>query len=109
MKDLDKVLKKIYNGIGNSYLTKNFDTGPFEFNVNFRRGDRDEDLQDYIVEVYSVPDLPKSFMYKEKNKEGMNGIHISVLKKKFKEYIEYIDPTFGKFGKTIGIKFMNVK
>jgi hypothetical protein len=106
MKDLDKILEKIYNRIGNSYLTNNFDTGPFEFKVNIRKGDGDEDLQDYIVEVYSVPDLPESFKYKGNNKEG---IHISVLKKKFREYIGYVDPTFGEFRKTIGIKFMNLK
>ena len=106
MKDLGKVLEKIYNRIGNSYLTDNFDTGPFKFKVNIRRGDREEDLQDYIVEVYSVPDLPESFKYKGNNKEG---IHISALKNKFKEYIGYVDSTFGGFRKTIGIKFMNVK
>lgn len=106
---MDRILEKIYNRLGNSYLSDKFDVGPFEFKVNFRRGDRDEDLQDYIVEVYSVPDVPESFMYKGGGKDGISGIHISVLKSKFKEYIGYIDPTFGEFRKTIGIKFMNVK
>lgn len=109
MEHFDKVLEKMYNRLGNSYLTKNFDTEPFEFKVNIRKGDREEDLQDYIVEVYSIPDMPKSFKYKSGKGNGFQGIDISILKKKFKEYIEYVDPFIGKFGKTVGIKFMNVK
>jgi len=106
MKNLDKILEKIYNSLGNSYLTENFDTGPFEFRVNVRRGDREDDLQNYIVEVYSVPDLPQSFIYKNDSKTG---IHISKLNNKFEEYIKYVDTSFGEFRKTIGIRFMNVK
>jgi len=106
MKSLDKVLERIYNTLGNFYLTDNFDTDTFEFKVNIRKGDRDDDLQDYIVEVYSVPDLPESFMYKDSNNSG---IHISRLGHEFKELIKYVDSSFGEFRKTIGIKFMNVK
>lgn len=106
MKDLDKILEKLYNRLGNSYLTKNFDTTPFEFKVKIRKGDRDDDLQNYIVEVYSVPDLPQTFRYKSDKK---NGIHISVLGNRFKEYIGYVDTSFGGFGKTVGINFMNRK
>lgn len=106
MKDINKVLEKLYNTLGNDYLTSKFDTEPFEFKVNVRKSKDVHDLQDYIVEVYSVPDMPESFMYKS---DKRNGIHISVLKNKFKNYIRYIDSSFGEFRRTIGIKFMNVK
>jgi hypothetical protein len=106
MKNLDKILEKLYNTLGNLYLTENFDTEPFEFTVKIRRGDRNDDLQDYIVEVYSVPELPERFTYKSNSK---NGIHISVLRGKFKEYLQYVDTTFGDFRKTVGIDFMNRK
>jgi hypothetical protein len=45
MKNLDIILEKMYNTLGNSYLTKNFDTEPFEFKVNVRKGTYDNDLQ----------------------------------------------------------------
>lgn len=111
MKNLDRILEKMYNTMGNKYLIDNFDTGPFEFRVNVRRGDRDDDLQDYIVEVYSTPEVPRSFRYKPDNENKIGhrvGIDISVLGHKFKEYASYVDPSFGKFRKTIGVKFMNV-
>ena len=106
MKNLDKVLEKLFNTLGNSYLTENFNTEPFEFKVKVRSGNREDDLQDYIVEVYSVPELPESFMYKSDDK---NGIHISVLRNKFKDYLQYVDTTFGDFRKTVGVNFMNRK
>lgn len=112
MKDLEKALDRIYNRFGNKYLTDNFDTEPFEFKVRIRKGYRSEnynDFDDYIVEVYSVPDMPESFEYKGGKRDGNDGIHISVLKHKFKEYIGYIDSSFGEFRKTVGIKFMNAK
>jgi hypothetical protein len=105
MKELSKILEKLYNTLGNSYLTENFDTEPFKFKVNVRKGDRDEDLTGYVVEVYSVPNLPATFRYKGNEKEG---IHISVLRTKFKSFIPYIDSNFGRFGRTIGVRFMNV-
>ena len=106
MKNLSKSLERLYNVLGNNYLTDNFDTGPFDFKVNIRKAKDDNDLQNYIVEIYSVPELPEAFWRKSDKK---NGIHISALKNKFKEYIGYVDSSFGGFGKTIGIKFMNVK
>ena len=74
--------------------------------VRSRKSKYDNDLQDYIVEVYSTPDLPKSFMYKGDEK---NGIHLSKLNSVFKGYVKYVDSSFGQFRKTIGIKFMDVK
>ena len=106
MKNLEKVLEKLYNTLGNSYLTENFETGPFEFKVKIRKG-TGGDLKDYIVEVYSFPDVPSTFKYKLKS--PYHGIHLSTLQHKFKDYIEYVDSSFGGFGKTISVKFMNVK
>jgi hypothetical protein len=107
MEHLNKILEKLYNKLGNDYLTKHFDVEPFEFKVNVRKSNYgDDELYNYIVEVYSTPDLPESFMYKGDKK---NGIHISILKHLFKEYIKYIDSSFGQFGKTIGVRFMNVQ
>jgi len=108
MDNVNKILGKLFNTLGNAYLTKNFQTGPFEFKVNFRKSE-DDDLQDYIIEVYSIPDIPRRFTYKPSKKNDLDGIHISVLKHKFREYIKYVDPTFGEFRKTVGVKFMNVK
>lgn len=109
MKNLDKVLEKIYNTLGNEYLTDNFDTEPFKFKVRIRRGNREDDFHSYIIEIYSVPDMPDSFYYKGGKRDGNDGIDISVFKYKLKELIGYIDTSFGGFGRTLGIKFMNKK
>ena len=106
MKNFDKILNKIYNVLGNSYLTDNFETEPFEFDVKIRKGDGEDDLYNYIVEVYSVPDLPNSFMYKD---NPNSGIHLSKLNYEFKKYIGFVDTSFGGFGRTVGVNFMNVK
>lgn len=109
MKDLDKKLEKVYNTLGNKYITDNFISEPFEFSVKIRRGDREEDLQDYIIEVYCIPDMPNGFTYKPGKSEYMDGIHISVLKREFLDYIKYVDSSFGRGGRSLGIRFMNGK
>ena len=106
MENFNKVLEKLYNTLGNEYLKDNFDTKPFEFKVNIRKGDNN-DLQDYIIEVYSIPHMPKAFKYKSGKGNGFHGIDISVFKRKLKEFIKYVDSSFGQFGRTYGIKFMN--
>jgi hypothetical protein len=107
MEHLNKILEKLYNTLGNDYLTDNFDVEPFEFKVNVRKSDYgDDELYNYIVEVYSTPDLPKSFMYKG---DEQNGIDISKLTYVFKGYVKYVDSSFGQFGKTMGVRFMNVQ
>lgn len=105
--ELSNILEKLYNKLGNKYLTDNFVTEPFEFKVNVIY-DRDNDMYDYIVKVYSNPDIPDSFYYKPEIKEEkrMDGIHISVLKSKFKEYIQYVEPSSKRH---YGIEFMNKK
>ena len=109
MKNLNTILEKIYNTLGNKYITDNFDSEPFEFKVNIRSGNRDDDFErDFVIEIYSIPDMPNGFTYKP-GKSEYNGIHISLLKREFLDYIKYVDSSFGGFRKTIGIKFMNVK
>lgn len=109
MKNLNNVFEKVFNTLGNKYLTDNFDTEPFEFKVKIRKGNREEDLQDYILEVHSVPDMPDSFLYKSGKRNGSDGIDISVFKHQLKEFIKYVDTSFGGFARTIGIRFMNRK
>lgn len=106
---LSNVLEKIYNTLGNKYLTDNFITDPFEFKVKVRYG-TDEDYYNYIIEVYSVPNIPQSFYYKPEVKKRDNkqadGIDITVLAYEFKNMIEYVD---GSYKTGTGIKFMNKK
>lgn len=103
---LSNILEKVYNKLGNKYLTDNFITEPFEFKVKVRY-DRDDEYYDYIVDVYSTPDIPKSFEYKPEIRERKktDGIHISVLKNEFKEMIEYVDDSFSK--RIYGVNFVN--
>ena len=109
MKNLDKVLEKIYNKLGNQYLIDNFGVEPFEFKVKIRKAHRDDVSNDYIIEIYSVPDMPDSFDYKSGKRNGSDGIDISVFKHKLRELIKYVDTSFGEFGKYVGIRFMNRK
>ena len=105
MSELSSKLEKMYNLLGNKYLTDNFITQPFDFKVKVVYGD-EYDYFDYKVEVYSIPDIPKSFMYKpevKKNKVA-DGIDISVLKNEFKNYINYLGL---KNSSIYGIEFMN--
>lgn len=105
--ELSNALEKLYNSVGNRYLTSNFITEPFEFKVNVIY-DRDNEMYDYIIKVYSAPDIPEDFFYKPEVKEEKNtdGIHISVLKTKFKELIQYVEPNSKRY---YGIEFMNKK
>lgn len=106
---LSEILEKVYNTLGNKYLTNNFITEPFEFKVKIIY-DRDNPYYDYEIQVYSIPDIPKSFFYKpevkEEKKAWADGIDISVLANEFKQYIQYVDPTSKRY---YGFKFMNRK
>jgi hypothetical protein len=104
---LSNVLGKIYNTLGNKYLTDNFITEPFEFKVKVRYG-TDEEYYRYVIEVYSVPDIPRSFWYKPEvieNKRA-DGIDITVLAYEFRNMLEYVD---GSYKTGAGFKFMNRK
>lgn len=105
LKQLSAALSSLYNTVGNKWLTDNFETKPFDFRVFVRKGDND-DLTDYVVEVYSDRPIPKAMNYKDKSKP-VHGIHYSVVQHKFKELAEYID-TFGDFRKTLGVKLMDL-
>lgn len=104
---LSEILEKVYNTLGNKYLTSNFITEPFDFKVKVVYN-RDNPYCDYEIQVYSTPDIPDQFFYKPeiKEKKGLDGIHISVLAHEFKDYIKYIDPTSKMY---FGIRFMNEK
>jgi len=106
-KEISSALEKIYNTMGNNYLTSNFITEPFEFKVNFVRTPEDESLWDYVIRVESTPKMPESLEYRnKKTPNGVDGVHKSVVQHNFKKYIYYIDPTFGSFRKTVGLVFV---
>ena len=71
--ELSNILTKLYNKLGNKYITDNFITDPFEFKVKVRYGDPYEYYK-YYVDVYSIPDIPEFLKYtpelrKEKKKD----------------------------------------
>lgn len=107
LKLFSEQLSKIFNTLGNDWLVENFITEPFDMNVVVRKGGTD-DLRDYEVEIYTDRTLPHTFEYREGIKPHYYGAHISKIQSYFKELLDYIDPTFGVFRKTIGVKFMDV-
>ena len=83
---LSTMLEKLYNKLGNRYLTKNFITEPFEFEVKLRY-DRDDEFFDYIIEIYSNPPMPQMLDYRPEDKEEKNKLfnaieHFPCIKKK---------------------------
>lgn len=107
MKLSPKTIEKIFNTIGNEYLVSNFETEPFEFKVNIRRGGND-DLYDYIVEINSTPAIPEILKYRPEIGKRADGAHINFIRNEFKNFIRYVDSSFGSFGNTMGIEFMNI-
>lgn len=107
---LSKSLTTIYNKLGNDWITENFESEPFDFRVYVRRGDRGDDLQDYIIEVYTEKPFPDTLLYKPERKKNnwVDQVHYSVVIQKFKELANYVD-TFGSLGKTLGVKLMDLK
>ena len=102
---LSIILTKLFNNLGNKYLTDNFVTEPFEFKVNVRYGDRGES-HGFVVDIHSKPDMPESFNYKPeiKKEKIVHGIDISVLKYEFRKMIEY---TGFKYVDNTRINFVN--
>ena len=104
---LSTILEKLYNKLGNRYLTKNFITEPFEFEVKIKY-DRNNNTYDYIIEVYSNPPMPQILEYRPEVKEEKNkttdGVHISVIRSEFIKMFEYLDINM----KYVGVAFMNV-
>lgn len=109
LSQLSLTLEKLYNTLGNEYITQNFESEPFEFKVHVRNGVGESDIFDYVVEVSADREIPRSFKYKENapEKGWADGVDISKLKHVFKEYIKYVVPHFGKFRSTFGVKFIN--
>lgn len=108
---LSTILEKLYNKLGNRYLTKNFITEPFEFEVNLKY-DRDDEFFDYIIEIYSKPPMPQTLEYRPEVKEEKNktsdGVHISVIRGEFKKMFEYIE-TNNYNKRYVGVVFMNTE
>jgi hypothetical protein len=104
---ISSVLEKLYNTLGNKYLTTNFITEPFEFEVKIRYGN-EQDYYDYIIEVYSNPPMPDSLQYRPEIKKQQNkkadGVHISVIIGEFKKIFDYVDINNKRH---IGVNFMN--
>jgi len=105
LNELSATVEKLYNKLGNRYLTKNFFTEPFEFEVKIRH-DKNNDMYAYIIEVHSNPPMPESLYYrpevKEEKKITSDGVHISVIRSEFKKMFEYL----GTNMKYVGVVFM---
>ena len=68
-----------------------------------------EELDCSNNEITEITDIPETLKYRPKIKSMVDGAHISVIKNKFKEMVQYVDNSFGEFRTTLGVKFMNVK
>jgi|688.fasta_scaffold167378_3 hypothetical protein len=105
--ELSVVFEKLFNKLGNKYLTRNFITEPFEFNVKVRYG-TDQEYHDYIVEVYSNPPMPNTFKYRpeiiKRDNKVAEAADISVINSEFKKLYDYVKSD----NRYYGIKFMNV-
>ena len=108
LQQLSKALTSVYNTLGNEWITEKLDSQPFDFRVRVRKGG-DDDLSNYVVEVYTDRPIPYTITYK--NQEDLriaHGIHYSVLIHKLKDLADYVD-TFGGFGKTLGVNLVNLE
>ncbi len=105
---ISKTLTSLYNTLGNKWIVDNLKSDPFVFKVFVRKGDH-LDLTDYVIEVYSDRPIPRTIPYRDplKQPSRADGIHHSVLARKFKELTEYVD-RFGELGKTLGVDFMDL-
>ena len=106
---LSKALTSLYNSLGNAWIVENLESEPFEFRVFVRKGDH-TDLHSFVVEVYTDRPIPHTIPYKDSSKQPTraNGIHYSVLRNKFEDLSDYVD-RFGGFGRTLGVKFMDLE
>lgn len=109
LKLLSSQLTKIYNTLGNEWLTQNFETEPFDMRVFVRKGGHPDYLHDYEVEIYTDRKVPKTLKYKEGIKPNKSGAHISYIIGYFKDLAKYVDSSFGDFSKTLGVTFMDVQ
>lgn len=106
LRELSNILERVYNTLGNDYLVRNFETDPFEFKVNVRKGGPDE-IFSYVVEVYTDLPMPNSFKFRDlpKDKKKYNVAHISEIRHQFGKYVKYIDTSFR--APSFYIHFMN--
>lgn len=109
LKILSNQLSKIYNTVGNEWLTRNFKTEPYDFKTFVKRGDID-DTVDYIVEVYTHDLIPKDFEYRDEiaNEKKTKSANHTILTNKLKELIKYIIPTTDDLKNTFSVKLMDL-
>lgn len=104
---LSTQLTKVFNSLGNKWLTDNFEIEPFDFRVYLRKGDPD-DTANYVAEVYTERPIPFTIEYKEgKSPNWADGIHNSVLSNYLKGLVEYVE-SFGGFGKILRVELMDI-
>lgn len=109
-KSFDKLFEKIIDRFVNSYLKRVTDIDyNYNFEVKSRYGDRDSDLQDWIIEIYTDKPIPSKFQYSDeyKKKKNVDGFHQNVLAYEIKQMLPSMGIDIKSFRNTVGIKFMN--
>lgn len=99
-----KTLTKLFNSLGNSYITETFDEEPFLFSVYLKRGDPMFDEKDYLAEVHTTRFIPKMFRSKKNPKKTVS---VEKVRQKFEEMTSYLDIVANE-GKTIQVRFMDM-
>ena len=101
--ELSLALTKMYNRFGNEYITDNFISEPFKFEVKIKYVD--DYRYDYIAFVYSIPEVPRTFQYKPEIKKNVVA-DITIIEREFRKLINYIDPNRAEL---TGVSFVNKK
>lgn len=104
LKTTSKTLTKLFNTLGNDFITNNFEEKPFYFTVFLKEGDPMFDEKDYVAEVHTDRWIPKKFKLKTNPEKSES---VNLLKEKFEEMIEYVGEIDGK-DKKIQVRFMDL-
>lgn len=99
-----KTLTKLFNSLGNSYITSNFDEQPFVFSVYLKKGDEMFDDADYLAEVHTNRFIPKNFKVKDTPKKRVS---IEKVRQEFEQMTSYLDGVANE-GKKIQVRFMDM-
>jgi hypothetical protein len=99
-----KTLTKLFNSLGNSYITENFEEQPFLFNVYLKRGDPMFEEADYLAEVHTNRFVPKFFKLRSNPKKKVSS---EKIREKFQEMTSYLDEVANE-GKKIQVRFMDM-
>jgi hypothetical protein len=99
---LSKALSIVFNNLANDWIKEHLDQEPFLFRTLVRKpGHDEEELGDYIVEVYTDRFIPRTMTYTKDGKKKK--ITPEFLRKKLISLSKYIEPT-----KSIEIKLMDI-